>query len=180
MMTMKESSAPPATPAPTPGLLSALAKTEQYERVLPRLHALLAGESDEIAILATVACELHHGLESFDWTGFYRVVGPGLLKVGPYQGGHGCLSIPFERGVCGRCAREGKTQLVPDVTKLPYHIACSSATRAEIVVPVRDAAGQVRAVLDVDSDRAGAFDEVDARFLEEVCGWIGAAVEKWG
>ena len=150
-----------------------MTKTEQYEHTLPRLRALIEAETDEIALMATIACELHHALEHFDWTGFYRVVTPGVLKVGPYQGGHGCLTIPFDRGVCGKCAREGKTQLVPDVTKLPYHIACSSATRSEIVVPVFDAAGRVRAVLDVDSDTNGAFDETDARFLEEVCGWIG-------
>lgn len=150
-----------------------MTKSEQYERTLQHLRALLEGETDEIALMATVACELHHGLEHFDWTGFYRVVAPGVLKVGPYQGGHGCLTIPFERGVCGKCAREGKTQLVPDVTKLPYHIACSSSTRSEIVVPVLDASGRVRAVLDVDSDAVEAFDETDARFLEEVCGWIG-------
>ncbi len=152
-----------------------MTKTEQYERTLPRLRALIEGESDEIALMATVACELHHGLEHFDWTGFYRVVAPGVLKVGPYQGGHGCLTIPFERGVCGWCAREGKTQVVPDVTKLPYHIACSRATRSEIVVPVLDAKGRLCAVLDVDSDAPGAFDEIDARFLAEVCGWIGRA-----
>jgi len=150
-----------------------MTKTEQYEHTLPRLRALIEAETDEIALMATIACELHHALEHFDWTGFYRVVTPGVLKVGPYQGGHGCLTIPFDRGVCGKCAREGKTQLVPDVTKLPYHIACSSATRSEIVVPVFDAAGRVRAVLDVDSDTNGAFDETDARFLKEVCGWIG-------
>jgi len=150
-----------------------MTKTEQYEQTLPHLRALIEGEADEIALMATVACELHHGLAHFDWTGFYRVVAPGVLKVGPYQGGHGCLTIPFERGVCGQCAREGKTQVVPDVTKLPYHIACSSSTRSEIVVPVLDAAGRVRAVLDVDSDTLGAFDETDVRFLEEVCGWIG-------
>lgn len=144
-------------------------KSLQYEQTLVHLRALLDGETDEIAALSTVVCELHHGFEHFDWTGFYRVVRPGLLKVGPYQGGHGCLTIPFERGVCGKCAREAQTQIVPDVTALPYHIACASSTLSEIVVPVFDAAGRVRAVLDVDSDTAAAFDETDARHLEEVC-----------
>lgn len=152
-----------------------MTKSEQYAQVLAHLRALIAGETDEVALMATIAGELHHGLEHFDWTGFYRVVAPGLLKVGPYQGGHGCLVIPFERGVCGKCAREGKTQIVPDVTALPYHIACSSSTRSEIVVPVRDTAGRVRAVLDVDSNTAAAFDETDARHLEEVCLWLGAS-----
>jgi GAF domain-containing protein len=135
---------------------------------------LTAGEADAIAVMATFVCELHHGLEHFDWTGFYRVVAPGVLKVGPYQGGHGCLTIPFDRGVCGKCAREGRTQIVDDVTQVPYHIACASSTRSEIVVPVFDAAGRVRAVLDVDSDRPAAFDATDARYLEEVCGWLPA------
>jgi L-methionine (R)-S-oxide reductase len=149
-------------------------KQEQYARTLERIRTLIAGETDEIAVMATVVCELHHGLEHFDWTGFYRVVAPGLLKVGPYQGGHGCLTISFDRGVCGRCARERKTQIVPDVTRAPEHIACSSSTRSEIVVPVLDGGGRVRAVLDVDSDAPAAFEETDARWLEEVCGWVGS------
>jgi L-methionine (R)-S-oxide reductase len=147
-------------------------KADQYATVMRRLRGLLAGERDEIALMATVVCELHHGLDHFDWTGFYRVAQPGLLKIGPYQGGHGCLTIPFERGVCGQCAREKATQLVPDVTRLPYHIACSSSTRSEIVVPVFDAGGRVRAVLDVDSDTADAFDALDAARLEEICRWL--------
>jgi L-methionine (R)-S-oxide reductase len=147
-------------------------KTAQYERTLAHLRALLDGETDEIAAMATIACELHHGMEHFDWTGFYRVAAPGILKVGPYQGGHGCLTIPFERGVCGKCAREARTQLVTDVTALPYHIACSSTTLSEIVVPLFDATGRVRAVLDVDSNTPAAFDEIDAHHLEEICRWL--------
>jgi hypothetical protein len=91
--------------------------------------------------MATVACEVHHSDDRFDWTGFYRVTEPGLLKIGPYQGGHGCLVIPFDRGVCGAAARTGEIQLVPDVDAFPGHIACSSSTRSEIVLPVRNAAG---------------------------------------
>jgi L-methionine (R)-S-oxide reductase len=112
---------------------------------------------------------LHQHFPHFHWTGFYRVVAPGLLKVGPYQGGHGCLVIPFGRGICGRCAREEKTVVIPDVALEADHIACSSSTRSEIVVPVFDAAGGLRAVLDVDSDFPGAFSGGDARFLEDVC-----------
>ena len=108
-------------------------------------------------------------MDGFDWVGFYRVVAPGVLKVGPYQGGHGCLVIKFERGVCGVCATQKQTQVVEDVCKLEYHIACSSSTRSEIVVPVLDGAGQVRAVLDVDSERVAMFDEVDRVNLEEIC-----------
>jgi L-methionine (R)-S-oxide reductase len=135
-----------------------------------RIAALIAGETDSVAIMATLVCELHHHFPHFHWTGFYRVVAPGLLKIGPYQGGHGCLVIPFERGICGRCAREEKTVIIPDVEREEDHIACSSSTRSEIVVPVFDAEGALRAVLDVDSDFPDAFGEADARFLEGVCG----------
>lgn len=139
-----------------------------YQTTRQRIRALIAGEDDEIAVMATVAAELYHAFAHFHWVGFYRVVQSGLLKVGPYQGGHGCLTIPFERGVCGRCARDKTTQVVADVTLLPYHIACSSTTRSEIVVPLLDAGGAVRAVLDIDSDIAGAFDAVDQQALEEL------------
>jgi len=133
-----------------------------------RIRALLGGERDEIAVMATVAAELRHSFPHFHWVGFYRVVAPGVLKVGPYQGGHGCLTIPFDRGVCGKCAREKATQLAGDVTQLPYHIACASTTKSEIVVPILDRRGEVRAVLDVDSEEADAFDHVDRDQLEEL------------
>jgi GAF domain-containing protein len=141
-------------------------KQQLYEQTRQRIQGLTAGESDEIAVLATVAAELHHAFPHFHWVGFYRVVQPGLLKVGPYQGGHGCLTIPFERGVCGRCARDKTTQVVADVTQIPHHIACSATTCSEIVVPVLDARGEVRAVLDIDSDIPRAFDAVDREALE--------------
>lgn len=134
-----------------------------------RIRAVTEGETDAVALMATLVCELHHHFPHFHWTGFYRVVAPGLLKIGPYQGGHGCLVIPFSRGICGRCAREEKTIIIPDVEREADHIACSSSTRSEIVVPVFDAAGELRAVLDVDSDFPDAFGENDARLLEEVC-----------
>jgi L-methionine (R)-S-oxide reductase len=143
-------------------------KLATYRDTLNRIAALIAGESDEIAVLATVAGELRHSFAHFDWVGFYRVTQPGIMKVGPYQGGHGCLTIPFERGVCGKCAREKTTQLVSDVTQLPYHIACSNRTRSEIVVPVLDAHGKVRAVLDIDSDTPAAFDLTDQEQLEGI------------
>ena len=116
--------------------------------------------------MATVACELHHADARFDWTGFYRVTGPEVLKIGPYQGGHGCLVIPFSRGVCGAAARTRQTQLVPDVEAFPGHIACSSSTRSEIVVPVIGANDRLIGVLDIDSDRPEAFTEADAEALE--------------
>lgn len=139
-----------------------------YDDLRTRIAALTEGEDDAVALMATVACELHHADDRFDWTGFYRVVAPRLLKIGPYQGGHGCLVIPFERGVCGAAARTGEVQLVPDVEAFPGHIACSSSTRSEIVLPVRDARGDLIAVLDIDSDRPAAFDEDDARGLESI------------
>ena len=102
--------------------------------------------------MATVAAELYQAVEGFDWVGFYRVTEPGLLKIGPYQGGHGCLVIPFDKRVCGAAARTGETQRVDDVDAFPGHIACAASTRSEIVVPVRNGAGDLIAVLDIDSD----------------------------
>jgi GAF domain-containing protein len=151
-----------------------------HREIHDRIAALIAGETDSVAIMATLACELHHHFPHFHWTGFYRVVAPGLLKIGPYQGGHGCLVIPFQRGICGRCAREEKTVIIPDVELEADHIACSSSTRSEIVVPVFDAEGALRAVLDVDSDFPDAFGETDARFLEGVCGLFRDPAIRWG
>jgi L-methionine (R)-S-oxide reductase len=149
-------------------LMDPTEKQRRYGEVRQHIRALIAGELDEIAVQATVAAELHQAFAHFHWVGFYRVVRPGWLKVGPYQGGHGCLTIPFERGVCGACAREKRTQVVADVTQVPHHIACSSTTRSEIVVPVLGPDGEVRAVLDVDSDIPGAFDAVDQEALERL------------
>jgi GAF domain-containing protein len=146
-----------------------------YSEVEARLRAVSAGETDAIALMATVACELYHAFDDFDWVGFYRVTAPGLLKIGPYQGGHGCLSIPFSRGVCGAAAREGRTQIVPDVEAFAGHIACSSSTRSEIVVPVRDGSGGLLGVLDVDSDTPAAFDDGDAAALERLVAEVFAA-----
>lgn len=133
-----------------------------------RIHALTQGETDEIALMATIACEVHHDDSRHDWTGFYRVVAPGMLKIGPYQGGHGCLSIPFERGVCGAAARTGAVQLVADVDAFPGHIACASSTRSELVLPVFNAQGQVIAVFDIDSNQPNAFTQADADRLERL------------
>jgi GAF domain-containing protein len=151
-------------------------KGDRYREIRNRLEALVEGETDEIALMATVACELHLGLKHFHWTGFYRVVEPGLLKIGPYQGTHGCLVIPFERGVCGKCARDAKLVRVDDVETFPGHIACSSTTRSEIVVPVIDRNGRLRAVLDVDSDLPAAFDETDEAELTAICALIGRQI----
>ena len=150
-----------------------MTKEEQYRQAISAIAGLIEGESDHIAIMASVACVLHHQFEYFHWTGFYRVTAPKVLKVGPYQGGHGCLTIDFDRGVCGKAAREKATQLVPNVHDLPCHIACSSTTQSEIVVPVFNQAGELVAVLDVDSDELAAFDETDRRYLEQVCRLVG-------
>ena len=144
-----------------------------YEAVMKRIDALLDGETDWIAAMATVACELHHTFDHFDWTGFYRAVSDDLLIVGPYQGGHGCLRIDFERGVCGAAARTKTTQFVPDVEAFPDHIACSSSTRSEVVVPVCTPGGALLAVLDVDSDTLDAFTDTDRDFLEQLCAKLG-------
>ncbi|TGN55302.1 GAF domain-containing protein [Paracoccus liaowanqingii] len=140
----------------------------EYDTLAARIRALCAGETDEVALMATVACELHHSDERFDWTGFYRVVAPELLKIGPYQGGHGCLVIPFARGVCGAAARTRAVQIVADVEAFPGHIACSSSTRSEIVLPVIGAGDRLIGVLDIDSDRPDAFDQADARALAAI------------
>lgn len=136
-----------------------------YTTLARTIESLTEGETDEVALMATLVCELHHADDRFDWTGFYRVTEPGLLKIGPYQGGHGCLVIPFERGVCGAAARTGVVQIVPDVEAFSGHIACSSSTRSEIVLPVFGRDRRLIGVLDIDSDRPDAFDETDAREL---------------
>lgn len=139
-----------------------------YDALSARIRALTEGETDEVALMATLACELHHSDERFDWTGFYRVVAPELLKIGPYQGGHGCLVIPFSRGVCGAAARTRRVQLVPDVDAFPGHIACASSTRSEIVLPVFGADDRLIGVLDIDSDRPDAFTQEDATRLAAI------------
>lgn len=139
-----------------------------YPSLAATIRALTEAEDDPIALMATVACEVHHSDDRFDWTGFYRVTAPELLKIGPYQGGHGCLVIPFARGVCGACARTRSTQLVPDVEAFPGHIACSSSTKSEIVLPVFDGTGALIAVFDIDSDQPAAFTEDDARELAAI------------
>ena len=132
------------------------------------IASLTNGEDDVIALMATFASELHHSDDRFDWTGFYRVTAPQMLKIGPYQGGHGCLQISFNRGVCGAAARLEKTQLVADVDAFPGHIACSSLTRSEIVLPVWDRSGSLLAVLDIDSNQLNAFTQTDVEALAPI------------
>lgn len=129
------------------------------------IRALTHGETDTVSLMATVVCEIHHAHPLADWTGFYRVTAPEMLKIGPYQGGHGCLVIPFSRGVCGAAARTGQIQNVPDVEAFPGHIACSSSTRSELVLPVWNGKGNLLGVLDLDSDTPAAFTKADEDWL---------------
>lgn len=136
-----------------------------YTTTTEAIRALCHGETDTVALMATVVCEVHHAHPYADWTGFYRVVGPELLKIGPYQGGHGCLVIPFARGVCGAAARSGQVLNVPDVDAFADHIACSSTTRSELVLPVWNGAGRLLGVLDLDSNTPAAFTKADEDWL---------------
>jgi L-methionine (R)-S-oxide reductase len=146
-------------------------KADAYAVIEGQLAAILEGMDDPIVAMATMACLIHHGFGHL-WTGFYRVVAPRLLRVGPYQGTLGCLEIAFDRGVCGTAASERRTVVVPDVEKFPGHIACDGRSRSEIVVPVIDRQGALIAVLDVDSDELATFDDEDARGLERIVAWF--------
>lgn len=141
-------------------------KAERYTALFPQVESLLHSETDEVANLANVAAALKETF-GFFWVGFYRVSGDELV-LGPFQGPVACTRIHKGRGVCGTAWQEARTLVVPDVDAFPGHIACSSLSRSEIVVPLADDAGKVWGVLDVDSNELNAFDEVDARFLEDV------------
>lgn len=152
-------------------------KAARYAELEDEILAVLDGEPDRTARMATVAAMLADAFDHYFWTGFY-VVDPtreAELVVGPYQGTLGCLRIAFGRGVCGRAAAERRTQLVPDVHAFPGHIACDSRSASEIVVPVFDAAGDLIAVFDVDATTPAAFDAVDQAALERLLGKVFAA-----
>ena len=148
-------------------LLSEQERVARLLEALPQIEAVLEGETNDVAIQATLACLLWETLPQANWCGFYRRVGERMLVVGPYQGSMGCLRIPFERGVCGACARTGHTQVVPDVHAFPGHIACDAATRSELAIPVR-IAGELAAVLDLDSPHLDGFSQAEARLLENL------------
>ena len=143
-----------------------MAQQQVFPDLVARISALCEGEDDVIAKMATISCELYHAVDGYDWVGFYRVTEPQMLKIGPYQGGHGCLTIPFSKGVCGAAARLATTQLVDDVNAFEGHIACSSATQSELVLPIFDKTGAVMAVLDIDSNKPAFFSSDDAAVLE--------------
>lgn len=143
-------------------------KADAYRELKGHIDAVLEGIDDEIAEMATVSALVHHAF-GFLWTGFYRVAEPGqLMRVGPYQGTLGCLEISFGRGVCGTAAAERRPVVVPDVEAFPGHIACDGRSRSEIVLPVADAAGELIAVFDVDSDELNTFDDDDATGLAAI------------
>ena len=145
-------------------------KKEQYRLLERQLSALLEGETDTVAKMANMAAVLHETF-GFWWTGFYRVAGEELI-LGPFQGPVACMHIPFGKGVCGTAWARGASVVVPDVEAFPGHIACSSASRSEIVVPVFGPDGKVTAVLDIDSDRLATFDEEDRIGLERIVGLL--------
>ena len=151
--------------------LRGMEKSRAYPELDGHVRAVLEGIDDSVTAMATVSCLVHHAFGHL-WTGFYRVVGPRLLRVGPYQGTLGCLEIPFGTGVCGTAAAERRTVVVPDVEKFPGHITCDGRSRSEIVVPVTDRMGELIAVFDVDSDRANTFDDSDRAGLERILAWF--------
>ena len=138
-----------------------------YDTLSKAIAIITDGETDAVSLMATVTCEVHHSDDRFDWTGFYRVTEPELLKIGPYQGGHGCLEIPFSRGVCGAAALTQQVQLVPDVNAFPGHIACASSTQSELVIPVYGKDGLI-GVFDIDSNQPDAFTQEDADQLDAI------------
>ncbi len=152
-------------------------KAERYNEVEAEILAVLDGEPNRTARMATVASMLADAFPVFFWTGFYVVdeTKPGELVVGPYQGTLGCLRIPFGRGVCGAAAKTRQTQVIEDVHTFPGHIACDSRSASEIVVPVLDTAGDLIAVLDVDATEKAAFDAVDAQALERLMSKVFSA-----
>lgn len=156
--------------------MNADTKREIYHQALRELDAVLAGIDDPITAMSTCACVLHQKLPYASWAGFYRVVAPRLLRVGPYQGPLGCLEIPFDRGVCGAAARLRETQLVPDVHAFPGHIACDEGARSEIVIPIYDPRGALVGVLDLDSHQPAAFDEIDREGLERIAERLRASL----
>lgn len=153
--------------------LRSLPRAEAYAAIKKNADAILEGVTDEVAAMATIAALIHHSL-GFLWTGFYRVVAPNLLQVGPYQGSLGCIDIRFGRGVCGTCAEEKRAVIVDDVEKFPGHISCDARSRSEIVVPVIGPANELIAVLDLDSAEVASFGDDDRAGLERIVEWFRA------
>ena len=142
-------------------------KEEKYQLLQAQIKSLIEGETDLVAMMANVSAAIHDTM-GFFWTGFYRVVNNELL-MGPFQGPVACMHIPYGRGVCGTAWKQKETIVVPDVEKFPGHIACSSLSRSEIVVPLFSKDGEVIAVLDIDSKNLETFDDTDRKYLEAIC-----------
>ena len=140
-------------------------KKQRYQRIITQLQGLLKATDDPISRMATIAALLYHKMGHFFWIGFYRLQ-DGQLLVGPYQGMIACQKLAKDAGVCWACANSNDSIIVPDVEKFPGHIACDSRSKSEIVVPVRNPAGQVTAVLDADSDKLDMYDAIDAEYLQ--------------
>ena len=154
-------------------------KPEQYAQLLAQARALLAGESDRIANAANLSALIHHALPDLNWTGFYFFDGRELV-VGPFQGLPACVRIPLDKGVCGAAARTGRTQRVADVEAFPGHIACDSASRSELVVPLRHGDTLV-GVLDIDSPRPDRFDADDQAGIEALAqAWLAMLADAGG
>ncbi len=147
-------------------IISQGTKSEKYALLCKQVQSLVVGEHDTIANMANVSAMIYATF-GFLWVGFYRVAGNQLV-LGPFQGPLACSRIMYGKGVCGTAWKERVVQCVADVDKFPGHIACSSASRSEVVVPLFDACGNVVAVLDIDSDKPGAFDECDVRWLQKI------------
>ena len=147
-------------------------KEEKYSLLTEQIKSLTEGETDAIAVMANVCAAIQQEM-GFFWTGFYRVVGNELL-LGPFQGPVACMHIPYGKGVCGSTWKQRETIVVPDVEQFPGHIACSSLSRSEIVVPLFSDSGDVTAVLDIDSKELATFDDTDRRYLETICGLIAS------
>lgn len=142
-------------------------KIEKYRLLTEQIRALIDGETDSVAVMANVCAAIHEAMR-FWWTGFYRVK-DGELVLGPFQGPVACMHIGFGKGVCGMAWKEQRTVIVPDVEQFPGHIACSSLSRSEIVVPVFSKNGEIVAVLDIDSKELATFDDIDREYLEAIC-----------
>ena len=145
-------------------------KEEQYKLLVDQIASLIDGEKDMIAVMSNVAAAIHQTM-GFWWTGFYRVIDNELV-LGPFQGPVACMHIPYGKGVCGAAWQRAETIIVPDVEQFPGHIACSSESKSEIVVPVFGSNKTVVAVLDIDSEKLNTFDETDRKYLEEICKMI--------
>lgn len=145
-----------------------MVKKEKYDLLIRQIDALIEGETDTIAVMANIAAAIHQ-MMGFWWTGFYRVAGNELV-LGPFQGPVACMHIAYGKGVCGTAWQQAQTLMVPDVEQFPGHIACSSQSRSEIVVPVFNSRGEVAAVLDIDSEHLSAFDDTDRESLEQIVG----------